>query len=155
MPYTKTSWADRSVQYPQRFTRTSDGTYDTLVPAPGTITQSGTPITAAILNNLETQYDQAMADLKAQPAWINAVYQNSWTTNDSTPVAYFIDNFGLVHIRGSITGGSTANGTTIFTLPTGYRPQYKQHFVVPCYINSTTWAPCEIIINTEIGRAHV
>jgi hypothetical protein len=46
MSYNKTNWLDRAVQYPQRFTRTSDGTYDTLVPAPGTVTQSGTPITA-------------------------------------------------------------------------------------------------------------
>jgi hypothetical protein len=64
MAYNKTNWLDRSVQYPQRFTRTTDGTYDTLVPAPGTVTQSGTPLTAAALNNLETQYDQAMYDIK-------------------------------------------------------------------------------------------
>ena len=63
MSYIKTTWQDRAVQYPQRFTRTSDGTYDTLVPAPGTVTQSGTPITAAALNNLETQYDQAINDI--------------------------------------------------------------------------------------------
>jgi hypothetical protein len=48
MAYIKTTWADRQIQYPGRFTRTSDGTYDTLTPAPGTITQSGTPITAAL-----------------------------------------------------------------------------------------------------------
>lgn len=53
MSYTQTNWVDRSVQYPQRFTRTSDGTYDTLVPAPGTITNGGTPLTAAALNNME------------------------------------------------------------------------------------------------------
>jgi hypothetical protein len=61
MAYTKTNWLDRSVQYPNRFTRTNDGTYDTLIPAPGTITQSGTPLTATALNNLETQYEQAVA----------------------------------------------------------------------------------------------
>lgn len=54
MAYTKTTWADRTVQYPNRFTRTSDGTYDTLTPAPGTVTTAGTPITASALNNLET-----------------------------------------------------------------------------------------------------
>lgn len=53
MAYTKTTWADRSVQYPNRFTRTSDGTYDTLTPSPGTITSTGTPITATGLNNIE------------------------------------------------------------------------------------------------------
>lgn len=53
MPYTKTNWVDRSVQYPNRFTRTTAGGFDTLTPAPGTITAAGTPITANALNNLE------------------------------------------------------------------------------------------------------
>lgn len=53
MAYTKTTWVDRSVQYPSRFTRTNDGTYDTLTPAPGTITNAGTPITSTALNNME------------------------------------------------------------------------------------------------------
>jgi hypothetical protein len=63
MTYIKTTWTDRQIQYPGRFTRTSDGTYDTLAPAPGTITQAGTPLTAAALNKLETQYDQAVTDI--------------------------------------------------------------------------------------------
>lgn len=65
MAYSKTTWRDRQVQYPSRFIRTSDGTYDTLAPAPGTITNSGTPITSTVLNNLETQYDEAVAWAKS------------------------------------------------------------------------------------------
>lgn len=62
MAYTKTVWSDRVVDKPLTYTLQSngDGT-TTLIPAEGTIVQSGTPITAAALNNLETQYDSAVA----------------------------------------------------------------------------------------------
>lgn len=54
MSYTPTSWSDRIVQNPLTYTMTNngDGTY-TLTPAPGTITQPGTPTNAANLNKME------------------------------------------------------------------------------------------------------
>lgn len=53
--YTKTVWQDRVVQNPLTYQlqSNSDGT-TTLVPAPGTVTQSGTPVNAGNLNNIET-----------------------------------------------------------------------------------------------------
>lgn len=62
MSYTPTTWTDRVVQNPNTYTLTnnSDGTV-TLTPTPGTITQQGTPLSAAHMNNLETQYQKAMA----------------------------------------------------------------------------------------------
>ncbi len=62
MVYNKTTWSDRIVDKPLTYTfqTNADGT-TTLIPAEGTIVQSGTPITAAELNNLETQYDEAVA----------------------------------------------------------------------------------------------
>jgi len=52
--YVKTTWTDRIVQKPLTYTQQNngDGT-TTLIPAEGTITQSGTPITASALNNME------------------------------------------------------------------------------------------------------
>lgn len=49
------TWIDRIVQYPKRFMLipNSDGTV-TLDPQPGTITQSGTPVTATWLNGIES-----------------------------------------------------------------------------------------------------
>lgn len=84
MSYNKTSWADRAVQYPNRFTMVTnaDGTI-TLTPAPGTVSQAGTPLTASALNNLETQYDDAYADAQsyvasyAAPLFSQAVYMGS------------------------------------------------------------------------------
>ena len=54
MAYVKTTWTDRIVQKPLTYTQQNngDGT-TTLIPAEGTITQSGTPITATALNNME------------------------------------------------------------------------------------------------------
>jgi hypothetical protein len=59
--YTKNTWADRVVQNPLTYTlrNNADGTV-TLIPAEGTIVQTGTPINAAVMNNLEKQYDEAL-----------------------------------------------------------------------------------------------
>jgi hypothetical protein len=132
MPYTKTSWADRLVQYPSRFTRTSDGTYDTLTPSPGTVTTPGTPLTASALNNMETQYDNAVADAVSQvttiPNWTVATLVNSWAQYGGSYAyaAYTKQPNGLVLLRGAVKSGTT--GTIMFNLPTGYRPQYDAAF---------------------------
>ena len=53
--------------------------------------------------------------------WTNATYQNSWGTSPScTPAQYYKDPLGYVHLRGRITGGTSA--TAAFTLPVGFRP---------------------------------
>ena len=61
MTYTKTTWKDRVVATPLTYTVASaitPGTPFTLVPSEGAITESGTAITAANMNKLETQYDE-------------------------------------------------------------------------------------------------
>lgn len=54
MPYSKTTWKDRSVEKPLTFTMVNnpDGTI-TLTPSEGTIVEPGTAITSALLNNME------------------------------------------------------------------------------------------------------
>lgn len=58
--YTKTNWSDRVVQNPSTYTmrNNSDGTI-TLIPAPGTVQSSGTPIKAEYLNNIEKGIEDA------------------------------------------------------------------------------------------------
>lgn len=65
MAYSKTTWKDRVVEKPLTYTmqNNADGTV-TLIPAEGTIVDPGTALNAAVLNNLETQYEKAIADLK-------------------------------------------------------------------------------------------
>jgi hypothetical protein len=59
--YSKTVWKDRVVQNPLTYTLQSngDGT-TTLIPAEGAITEPGTALTAAALNNLESQYEEVL-----------------------------------------------------------------------------------------------
>lgn len=59
--YVKTTWSDRIVQNPLTYTQQNngDGTI-TLIPAEGTVTQSGTPITATALNNIENGIANAL-----------------------------------------------------------------------------------------------
>ena len=53
-----------------------------------------------------------------------ASLQNSWVEfgATSTTAQYMKSIDGIVHIWGSIKGGTTANGTLLFTLPVGFRP---------------------------------
>lgn len=52
--YTTTQWANRQVQYPERYTKSNETSSEiTLTPSPGTVTAVGTPISSANLNNIE------------------------------------------------------------------------------------------------------
>lgn len=62
--------------------------------------------------------------VKTQPAWRSPVYQNGWSdfpTAGYEVLSYMKDELGRVHIRGMCKNGSPTP-TTIFALPTGYRP---------------------------------
>lgn len=69
MAYTKTQWKDKVIEKPRTYTiqDNGDGTI-TLIPAEGTVYEPGTPVNAVNMNNLETQYDEAKADLDAHTA---------------------------------------------------------------------------------------
>lgn len=71
-------------------------------------------------------------------AWQNATLQNSWVnfSVSYSPASYYKDPFGIVHIRGYISGGVTTANTTLFTLPSGYRPEYN--YTVPVYSQGST-----------------
>lgn len=59
MAYTKTTWTDRAVQYPNRYDKSEESESQlTLVPSPGAVTQTGTPINATNMNKIE----QGIAD---------------------------------------------------------------------------------------------
>lgn len=56
-------------------------------------------------------------------------FLNGWTNafGADPPVSFKRTVNSWVHIRGGFIGGS--NNTTVFVLPVGYRPEYRQHFV--------------------------
>jgi hypothetical protein len=66
-------------------------------------------------------------------AWITPTLLNSWVPfGGSSPPAgaqYRKDGFGFVHLRGAVKNGTV--GTSIFTLPAGFRPAYALNYVFP------------------------
>jgi hypothetical protein len=65
------------------------------------------------------------------PSWTAATLENSWVNFGSgyTEAAYYKDTHGFVHVRGTIKDGTTTDGTTILTLPTGYRPTQHGNYL--------------------------
>jgi len=60
-----------------------------------------------------------------QEVWNAPTLQNGWANVGGpwTEAGYFKDSFGIVHLRGLITG---FGGTAVFTLPAGYRPEARK-----------------------------
>ena len=58
--------------------------------------------------------------LNWQESWITPTLLNGWVAVDAvkTPVRYYKDSFGNVHLKGQIQNGTLRN---IFSLPAGYR----------------------------------
>lgn len=59
-------------------------------------------------------------------------FVNGWVNfgDPYAPTAFWKDAFGIVHIHGAVKSGTAAPGTTLFTLPAGYRPAKRQTFPV-------------------------
>jgi hypothetical protein len=94
---------------------------------------------------MDSQYSGLLN--KAQSAgrgtWANGVYQNGWATYNLSvfgPARYMKDDDGTVHLEGLVATGTI--GTTIFTLPPGYRPEYQQ--LVATSTNPNVYARCDI-----------
>lgn len=68
-----------------------------------------------------------------QETWIAPTLLNSWVNYGISSVlqvaGYMKDSMGFVHLRGAIKNGTTTAGTTLFTLPAGYRPLGPEIFV--------------------------
>jgi hypothetical protein len=65
-------------------------------------------------------------------AWTNLTLQNSWVNSGGTypNASYRLNAMGEVELRGSIKSGLTTSGTTIATLPAGFRPTHDRNYVV-------------------------
>lgn len=60
-------------------------------------------------------------------------FQNGWSNSSvGDPPAGFLKDRGEVRLKGSIKGGTNNAGTTILTLPVGYRPTTNKFFIIWC-----------------------
>jgi hypothetical protein len=65
------------------------------------------------------------------------------------PAGYWRDPFGVVHLRGSVYRCGFA-GTTIFTLPAGFRPGKDQHFAAAMEGSTPDTGQVEVFINGDV-----
>jgi len=75
------------------------------------------------------------------------LFENNWTNyNTATHAsAAFYKQMNRVEISGFIAGGTTTSGTTIFTLPIGYRPDFMTVF--PSV--NVGWNPITLEVNMD------
>ena len=68
--------------------------------------------------------------------WKNATISLAgWTSQGATenPLGYFKDRDGTVHLRGRVAGAAAAAGSTLFTLPVGFRPTGGKDIQIPTF----------------------
>jgi hypothetical protein len=94
-----------------------------------------TPDLEPVPPEMEYFRQTAMALLRAgmvlpQEDWHSPKMQNGWIrhSNEHNPPGYYRDILGVVHLGGMIKDGKI--GYHAFDLPAGYRPAYKELFVV-------------------------
>lgn len=79
--------------------------------------------------------------------WLDPSFQNGWVNfgSGNPNVGYLKDSLGFVHIQGVVKNGT--NGTTIFTLPVGFRPM--NNLIIPCVSNGA-FAILQIFSNGSV-----
>ena len=153
MAYTKTTWVDRVVQYPTKYTASGTVPGDiTLTANPGTVTQAGTPVNATNLNKIEDKLFDLDSKVYHTDTWHDLTLGNSWVNvgGNFANASYTITPDGkYALLRGSIKSGTT--GSIGFTLPVGARPPIEN--VIPIVsLGSTTPANIDI---TNSGSAYI
>lgn len=74
-------------------------------------------------------WDSSGADTN-DTGWAAPSLQNSWVNYGSTwEIAGYRKKNGFVQLRGLIKSGVVTSGTTLFTLPTGFRPLTDKHVI--------------------------
>lgn len=112
---------DRSVQYPNRYqlTKVSDGVYD-LIPAPGTITQEGTPINKATVfdDNNVARYNVDEPDdaFKALVKEWNVIVQASNWSSSANSEGYYTNTISVTGMRSNFTPIFALNDTNVATI---------------------------------------
>lgn len=84
--------------------------------------------------------------------WNAATLQNGWTYFGApyNQAGYFLDKFGVVHLTGLVSNpnANPPSGSTIFTLPAGYRPGARELHAVQ--VNPNAIGRCDILTTGEV-----
>lgn len=81
--------------------------------------------------------------------WQAPTLLNGWSNYgyESGPAGYWKDPFGIVHLRGLLTGGTIT--LRAFILPEGYRPPYHMVFSAPSQDLTGSFVFCRCDIDTN------
>ena len=79
-----------------------------------------------------TSVEQQLTLISGAPVTFAPTLLNSWVNFGAGygPVKYWKGPDNMVHIGGLIKNGVTSEGTVIFTLPSGFRPEFKEIFTI-------------------------
>ncbi len=101
--------------------------YQVLITTGGVITLTDERVFAQVQTAGIANLAVTAAKMATPAAWTLVTYQNGWSDfGFESPVSYYKDLLGIVHLRG-VCGGTTLS--VIFTLPVGYRPPYNAYFI--------------------------
>lgn len=78
---------------------------------------------------------------------VNLSLNNSWVNLTGTASARVVS--GVLFVRGNLTSGTTANDTTVATLPAGYRPSGTRFIPSVFQTGVYTYSPCVLVIGTD------
>jgi hypothetical protein len=87
----------------------------------------------------------------AQNSWISPTLLNSWANTGGTRpvVQYYKDQFGIVHLKGDTSGGTT---DIIFNLPAGYRPSEDMHYpAIDTFTGTPIWVAVTIAGDVQVS----
>ncbi len=93
---------------------------------------AGLDVNAVVGDLVEAVQDKRSLTAFVQgPAWVGLSYANSWTDfgGGYQTGQYSKDGTGRVWLRGLIKAGTLTFGTTLFTLPAGFRPALLQSVI--------------------------
>lgn len=71
---------------------------------------------------LRQSFNNLVDALNTQEGLTTFTPQNGWVSYSGSDGAYYKDSLGVVHLYGRFMNGTTTNGTTLASLPNGYRP---------------------------------
>ncbi len=86
------------------------------------------------------------------PAWQPVTFDDGKWSNYGpgyNAASYYLDPFGVVHLRGLVLANGTAAGTRMFTLPVGMRP--AKQWIVPAVVSETVGS----VTQTGIARIDI
>lgn len=152
MPYTKTTWSDRSVQYPRRYKDQSDNQY-TFTPDEGTVINAGTGVTAERMNNIEQGIFEAHEAIDTHIADTVTTEVHGLRVVDGALQYY--DGMGwnaVGNFWDKFTPVSVINGAKVITTGNTYETLYKvtgKGYLSKAIITGDTSNICKIKITVD------